>query len=118
MISAEPRADENTAMPLAEVPGHWRNLLADYPQFNHNKLAEAMASSLPSDNKYIHLPKMPLAIVRQSYDTVNRYIHDFEALLRATLSTRDGHVLSVTMLGSDMGKLYVALAQAIQRLRT
>jgi chromosome segregation ATPase len=49
---------------------------------------------------------------------VNRYIHDFEALLRQTLSTRDGHVLSVTMLGSDMGKLYVALAQAIQRFRT
>lgn len=49
---------------------------------------------------------------------VARYIHDFEALLRQTLSTRDGHVLSVTMLGSDMGKLYVALAQAIQRFRT
>jgi len=48
---------------------------------------------------------------------VGRYIHDFEALLRQTLSTRDGHVLSVTMLGSDMGKLYVALAQAIQRFR-
>jgi chromosome segregation ATPase len=50
--------------------------------------------------------------------TVNRYIHDFEAMLRATLSARDGHVLSVTMLGSDMGKLYVALAQAIERFRT
>jgi hypothetical protein len=49
---------------------------------------------------------------------VSRYIHDFEAMLRATLSTRDGHVLSVTMLGSDMGKLYVVLAQAIQRLRS
>ena len=49
---------------------------------------------------------------------VSRYIHDFEAMLRATLSTRDGHVLSVTMLGSDMGKLYVVLAQAIQRFRT
>ncbi|MFN4019230.1 MAG: ATPase [Erythrobacter sp.] len=49
---------------------------------------------------------------------VSRYIHDFEAMLRSTLSTRDGHVLSVTMLGSDMGKLYVVLAQAIQRLRT
>ncbi|WP_301749386.1 ATPase [uncultured Erythrobacter sp.] len=49
---------------------------------------------------------------------VSRYIHDFEAMLRQTLSTRDGHVLSVTMLGSDMGKLYVALAQAIQRFRT
>ncbi len=49
---------------------------------------------------------------------VSRYIHDFEALLRQTLSTRDGHVLSVTMLGSDMGKLYVSLAQAIERFRT
>jgi hypothetical protein len=49
---------------------------------------------------------------------VSRYIHDFEVMLRSMLSTRDGHVLSVTVLGSDMGKLYVALAQAIQRLRT
>ncbi len=48
---------------------------------------------------------------------VGRYIHDFEAMLRSMLSTRDGHAISVTMLGSDMGKLYVALAQAIQRFR-
>ena len=33
------------------------------------------------------------------------------------LSTRDGGVMSVTLLSSDMGKLYVALAQAIERLR-
>jgi len=50
-------------------------------------------------------------------DHVNRYIHDFEAMLRSLLSTRDGNALSVTMLGSDMGKLYVALAQAIERFR-
>ncbi|MGY6551946.1 MAG: ATPase [Erythrobacter sp.] len=49
---------------------------------------------------------------------VSRYIHDFEAMLRSILSTRNGNVLSVTVLGSDIGKLYVALAQAIQRLRT
>jgi uncharacterized phage infection (PIP) family protein YhgE len=48
---------------------------------------------------------------------VSRYIHDFEAMLRSMLSTRDGHVVTVTMLGSDMGKLYVVLAQAIQRFR-
>lgn len=48
---------------------------------------------------------------------VNRYIHDFEAMLRQLLSTRDGHALGVTLLSSDMGKLYVALAQAIERLR-
>jgi chromosome segregation ATPase len=50
-------------------------------------------------------------------ETVNRYIHDFEAMLRSVLSTRDGHSLAVTLLSSDMGKLYVALAQAIERLR-
>ncbi|MEL6486363.1 MAG: hypothetical protein AAFQ13_04365, partial [Pseudomonadota bacterium] len=48
---------------------------------------------------------------------VNRYIHDFEAMLRSMLSTRDGNALSVTILGSDMGKLYVALAQSIERFR-
>lgn len=48
---------------------------------------------------------------------VNRYIHDFEAMLRTMLSTRDGHTIGVTLLSSDMGKLYVALAQAIERLR-
>lgn len=50
-------------------------------------------------------------------ETVNRYIHDFEAMLRTVLSTRDGNTLAVTLLSSDMGKLYVALAQAIERLR-
>lgn len=50
-------------------------------------------------------------------EQVNRYIHDFEAMLRHILSTRDGSPLGVTILSSDMGKLYVALAQAIERLR-
>jgi chromosome segregation ATPase len=50
-------------------------------------------------------------------ETVNRYIHDFEAMLRSVLSTRDGHALGVTLLSSDPGKLYVALAQSIDRLR-
>ena len=54
---------------------------------------------------------------RDFRDHVARYIHDFEAMLRQLLSTRDGHALGVTLLSSDMGKLYVALAQAIERLR-
>ncbi|MEW4466698.1 hypothetical protein AB1K62_02555 [Parasphingorhabdus sp. JC815] len=48
---------------------------------------------------------------------VNRYIHDFEAMLRGILATRDGSAISITLLSSDIGKLYVALAQAIERLR-
>ena len=54
---------------------------------------------------------------RDFREHVSRYIHDFEAMLRQLLSTRDGHALGVTLLSSDMGKLYVALAQAIERLR-
>jgi hypothetical protein len=55
---------------------------------------------------------------RDFRDHVSRYIHDFEAILRQVLSTRDGHALGVTLLSSDMGKLYVALAQGIERLRS
>lgn len=50
-------------------------------------------------------------------EQVNRYIHDFESMLRQVLALRDGAPLGVTLLSSDMGKLYVALAQAIERLR-
>ncbi|HEX8057661.1 MAG TPA: ATPase [Novosphingobium sp.] len=55
---------------------------------------------------------------RDFHEHVSRYIHDFEAMLRQVLSARDGQAMSVTLLSSDMGKLYVALAQAIQRLRS
>ena len=51
-------------------------------------------------------------------DQVNRYVHDFEAMLRRVLADREGTTMGVTLLSSDMGKLYVALAQAIDRLRT
>ncbi|WP_374405518.1 ATPase [Pelagerythrobacter sp.] len=50
-------------------------------------------------------------------ENVNRYVADFEGMLRSVLSTRDGGAIGVTLLSSDMGKLYVALAQAIKRLR-
>jgi hypothetical protein len=48
---------------------------------------------------------------------VNRYIADFESMLRHVLGGSDGSALGITLLSSDMGKLYVALAQAIERLR-
>src|SRR4051794_19842058 len=48
---------------------------------------------------------------------VNRYVHDFEAMLRRVLAERDGGMIAVTLMSSDMGKLYAALAQAIERRR-
>jgi len=62
--------------------------------------------------------------VRAHYDSdaefqrgVNRYVHDFEAMLRRVLAERDGGMIAVTLMSSDMGKLYAALAQAIDKRR-
>ena len=50
-------------------------------------------------------------------DGVNRYVHDFEAMLRTILASPEGASIAVPLLSSDIGKLYVALAQAIDRLK-
>ena len=62
--------------------------------------------------------------IRSHYETepefqrsVNRYVHDFEAMLRRVLAERDGGMIAVTLMSSDMGKLYAALAQAIDKRR-
>ena len=47
--------------------------------------------------------------------SVNRYVHDFEAMLRRVTTERDGGPMAVTLMGSDMGKLYAALAQVVGR---
>jgi hypothetical protein len=49
--------------------------------------------------------------------SVNRYIHDFESMLRRVLADRDGGMMAVTLMSSDMGKLYASLAQALERRR-
>jgi hypothetical protein len=62
--------------------------------------------------------------IRAHYDvdpefnaSVNRYIHDFEAMLRRVLAEREGGIIAVTLMSSDMGKLYAALAQAVEKRR-
>jgi len=62
--------------------------------------------------------------IRAYYDSdgefqqsVNRYVHDFESMLRRVLAERDGGMIAVTLMSSDMGKLYAALADAIDRKR-
>ncbi|HVI06453.1 MAG TPA: hypothetical protein VM711_10220 [Sphingomicrobium sp.] len=49
--------------------------------------------------------------------SVNRYIADFESMLRRVLAERDGGMFAVTLMSSDMGKLYAALANAIDKRR-
>jgi hypothetical protein len=47
----------------------------------------------------------------------NRYVADFEVMLRRVLAERDGGMIAVTLMSSDMGKLYAALAQTVDRRR-
>jgi hypothetical protein len=68
-----------------------------------------------SEAKHVH------ALYNEDMDFrehVNRYVHDFEGLLKTVMAARDGGTLALTMVSSDIGKLYVALAQAIERLRS
>jgi predicted nucleic acid-binding Zn-ribbon protein len=62
--------------------------------------------------------------IRAHYDSdlefqrsVNRYVHDFESMLRRVVAERDGGIIAVTLMSSDMGKLYAALAQTIDKRR-
>jgi hypothetical protein len=47
--------------------------------------------------------------------SVNRYMADFESMLRRVTAERDGGIIAVTLMSSDMGKLYAALAQIDRR---
>jgi hypothetical protein len=50
-------------------------------------------------------------------NATNRFVHDFEAMLRRVLGERDGGPMAVTLMSSDMGKLYTALAQMVEKRR-
>lgn len=52
----------------------------------------------------------------QFRETVDAFITEFEQVLRATTASEEGGVLLPTLLSSDMGKIYVSLAQAVERL--
>jgi ABC-type transporter Mla subunit MlaD len=65
--------------------------------------AKAIRAHYESDGEFQH--------------SVNRYIHDFEAMLRRVIAERDGGMIAVTLMSSDMGKLYAALSDALDRRR-
>jgi hypothetical protein len=49
-------------------------------------------------------------------DYVTRYLGHFEGLLRQAMDNERTDALAASLLSSDMGKLYVLLAKAINRL--
>ena len=49
--------------------------------------------------------------------SVTRYVQDFETMLRRASAEPEGGMMAVTLLSSDMGRLYTALAQVLERRR-
>ena len=104
------------------IPGAVRCQYKGFGCFFGQPITVAFTASLIQERNHFNVVDAREILVHYEEDSdfrdhVNRYIHDFEAMLRQLLSTRDGHALGVTLLSSDMGKLYVALAQSIERLR-
>lgn len=128
---AEAKTDEDFARRVALLTESLNSTAIDVTKIFSNEVTDtAWASYLRGDRGVFTRRAVKLLDagevkeISQHYEDdmefrehVNRYIHDFEAMLRDLLSTRDGGVVGVTLLSSDMGKLYVALAQAIERLR-
>lgn len=49
-------------------------------------------------------------------DTVTRFFNDFEGLMERVMLGDKGSALSVTLISSDMGKLYILLAQSLKKI--
>jgi hypothetical protein len=54
---------------------------------------------------------------REFQAAANRFVHDFEAMLRRVVAERDGGVMAVTLMSSDVGKLYAALIPVVEKRR-
>lgn len=50
-------------------------------------------------------------------EQATRYLAEFETLLDRVRGDREGKALAVTLVSSDLGKLYVVLGEALERLR-
>lgn len=49
-------------------------------------------------------------------DHVLKFMRDFESLMERVMATTGGNAISVTLISSELGKLYVFLAQAMKKM--
>lgn len=97
---------------LEDEPPH--DLLKRYRNGERNVFARRLASILGAEHTRVIAHKYHSD--REFRDTVDRYIHQFEALLEQTARSDKENVLVETYLTSQTGKVYVTLASAIGRL--
>jgi len=90
------------------------DLLRRYRNGERNVFARRLATMLGAEHMRIIARKYQED--REFRETVDRYIHQFEALLEQTARSDRENVLVETYLTSQTGKVYVTLASAIGRL--
>ncbi|MBU6157076.1 MAG: hypothetical protein KJS87_09100, partial [Alphaproteobacteria bacterium] len=97
---------------LEDDPPH--ELLKRYRNGERNVFARRLAGALGSEHLQMIAQKHQTD--REFRDTVDRYIHQFEALLELTARNDRDNVLVETYLSSQTGKVYMTLASATGRL--
>jgi|GEM_PF-2300777 len=97
---------------LEDDPPH--ELLKRYRNGERNVFARRLAGALGPEHLQMIAQKHQSD--REFRDTVDRYIHQFEALLELTARNDRDNVLVETYLSSQTGKVYMTLASATGRL--
>lgn len=97
---------------LEDDPPH--ELLKRYRNGERNVFARRLAGALGPEHLQMIAQKHQTD--REFRDTVDRYIHQFEALLELTARNDRDNVLVETYLSSQTGKVYMTLASATGRL--
>ena len=115
-------AGSSTQIPQAVTDGI-RTLIADAGiETNQDLIARILATGIglgldDTDRLDLKIASAALTEMRAAFSLFAPFRGIPKVTIFGSARTRDGHALSVTLLSSDMGKLYVALAQAIERLR-
>ncbi|MEM6833628.1 MAG: hypothetical protein AAF562_08405, partial [Pseudomonadota bacterium] len=102
--------DINKALSVGHNDEEWARYLAGDKSFFTRKTAQALTKS---ERENLRKKLNTDEELRQS---VLHYIKDFELLMSRAMTGKQPTSLSVALISSDIGKLYVALSQALRRL--
>lgn len=129
LASSYDEFDDNLAYRLVEITEKLNSQsIAIAGSFSMEISEKSWASYLKNDQYIFNrrtlklLGKRDLRKIAELYknddsfkELTSRYLDDFEGMLRKILSTSDGHSIGITLLSSDIGRLYVILDKAIRR---
>lgn len=129
LASSYDEFDDNLAYRLVEITEKLNSQsIAIASSFSMEISEKSWASYLKNDQYIFNrrtlklLGKRDLRKIAELYNNddsfkelTSRYLNDFEGMLRKILSTSEGHSIGITLLSSDIGRLYVILDKAIRR---